>query len=47
MLFAYVPYRVYHSGRADAMEYGTETFEGKEILGDLIFEGLKKLVKNW
>ena len=29
------------------MEYGTESFEGKEILDNLIFEGPKKLVKNW
>ena len=32
---------------ADAIEYGTESFDGKEILDNLIVEGLKKLVKNW
>ena len=47
VLFAYIPYGIHHSGQADAMECGTETFEGKEILGDLIFEGPKKIVKNW
>ena len=32
---------------ADAIEYGTESFKGKEILDNLIVEGPKKLVKNW
>ena len=32
---------------ADATDYGTESFEGKEILDNLIVEGPKKLVKNW
>ena len=29
------------------IEYGTESFDGKEILDNLIVEGPKKLVKNW
>ena len=32
---------------ADAIKYGTESFEGKEILDNLIIKGPKKLVKNW
>ena len=31
---------------ADTIEYGTESFDGKEILDNLIVEGLKKLVNN-
>ena len=45
-LCAYIPYSA-QCTIADAIEYGTESFEGKEILDNLIVEGLKKLIKNW
>ena len=32
---------------ADVIENGIESFDGKEILDNLIVAGPKKLVKNW